>query len=93
MTQDDFKQQNHKIIDEFLSKTQNIFCDSWDSIKCTIAQFLLNTTAELNHISKINGGYVTPEDIIECQIKELRRCVADLSQHEGFIKNPKEELQ
>jgi hypothetical protein len=93
MTQDEFKKETHKILSDFITETENDLGDITASIKCTMVQFIMNTRRALNIVSKINGGYVTPADIIECQIQELRRCVTDLSQHEGFIKNHKEGLQ
>lgn len=93
MNQEEWKQETHNILSKFLAETADNTDDITASVKCTMVQFIMNTRRALNIVSKINGGYVTPADIIEAQIQELRRCIVDLSQHESFINNHKEGLQ
>lgn len=84
MTQDEFRKETHNILARFVEETKEDESDITGSVKATVVQFIMNTKRALNIMSKINGGYVTPADIIEAQVQELRRCVIDLTQHEDF---------
>ncbi|KTD29697.1 hypothetical protein [Legionella maceachernii] len=83
----DFDLKNHECIAEFLRTTQNSTCDISGSIKATIAQFLMNFRIEINkRASALGQNWISPIDIIDSQVCELRRCVIDLEAYKERLK-------
>jgi hypothetical protein len=75
----EFDLKNHECIAEFLENTQRSECDISGSVKATIAQFLMNFRIEINRrASALGQNWLSPIDIIDSQVNELRRCVIDL---------------
>ena len=79
--------QNHQCIAEFLESTENSECDISCSVKATIAQFLLNFRLGINKRAKSLGqDWLYPSDVIDIQIRELRRCIIDLEAFKDRLK-------
>lgn len=79
MTKEEWIQQNHDCIMEFLIETERNIEDVTASIKATVCQFLQNTRYELYRCSQKNGDcWVSRKQIIEVQVAQLRNCIVDL---------------
>jgi hypothetical protein len=91
MNYKEFDLKNHECIAEFLENTEHSECDISGSVKATIAQFLMNFCIEINRrASALGQNWLSPIDIIDSQVNELRRCVIDLEAykerlHKGVI--------
>lgn len=73
--QTDFDRQNREILRQFITDAEKNHDDLSGSVLATITQFLINLRIT---IQKPNRDWVTPEEIIEAQVQELRRCIIDL---------------
>lgn len=74
---EEFDKQTHNFISEFLELSKDPRNEIASHIKATIAQFLSNTRLVLREKFEIKKQ-ITPLDLIDVQIQELRRCVVDL---------------
>lgn len=73
----DFDKYNRETLSKFIKDAENHQDDLSGSVLATMTQFIMNLRLT---ISKIGRGrdWVTPIEIIESQVKELRRCIIDL---------------
>lgn len=78
MTNDEWNAQNHKYLADFVKDTEVDHGDMTGIVKATIVQFLMNLKRNFNLTASKSQGYLTREELIECQIEELRRCIIDL---------------
>ena len=92
MTGDELRKSIHRILALFVEETKNDNDPVTDSVKATVAQFILNTKTTLWQMNEINGGHLTTSNLIDAQIQELRRCVMDLTKLESF-NNHHEEMK
>ena len=75
-----FDAENRGLILKFLRDAQEHEDDIGGSALATVAQFLANL--RINICKKANGrDWVTPIEIIEAQVEELRRCIVDLEEY------------
>lgn len=66
------------IVREFINTGENDPEDTvLSSLLAIITQFILNFRKSFHNICE-NAEYVLPEQIIELEIQELRRCIVDL---------------
>lgn len=88
MEQTQINDYNHQYIAEFLERTADPEDEISGSLKATITQFIMNFRLQMKRRAKQrNEGWISPEDIIDSQIDELRRCVIDLCEYkERLIK-------
>ena len=84
MNQKEFKQSNHDDLAEFIEQTTPNDDELSDSIKCIIAQFLMNVRISVRNASK-SKGWISSAELVDIQQKELRRCVIDLEAQKDFI--------
>ena len=90
-TTKEWNQENHDFIMKFLLTTENHFDNITGSMKAIICQFLHNTRRGLALIAKKNGlDSISNKQLIEIQIKELRRCIVDL---QTCFNNDKDTIQ
>jgi hypothetical protein len=73
----DFNEQNRKILLDFMTAAEKNDDDISGSIIATISQFLLNMRVSIYRKAGKEMS-ITPFEIIQSQIDELRRCVIDL---------------
>ena len=90
MTAEEIDLYNHSYILDFLNSTPVAQqCDISGSVKATVCQFLMNFKIEINRLAKPSqeGLYkqVSPIEIMDAQIKELRQCVVDLEQYKDRL--------
>ncbi len=86
MTHQEFDAMNDQYIEKFLAQSKGKDCDISGSVKATIVQFLMNFKLEINNRAKLmKQTWISPEDIIECQIMELRRCIVDLEAYRNRL--------
>lgn len=85
-TQKEFIQNNLEVIQGFLTESKPHEDEISASIQATIAQFLLNTRIELNNRAA-GQQWVSTEDILQAQITVLRRCIVDLEQYHGTLRD------
>ncbi len=78
MTNEEWREQNHKYLADFIKDTEGEQGDMTGSVKATIVQFLMNLKRNFNITASQNDGYLSRDELINCQIEELRRCVIDL---------------
>lgn len=78
LNQQDFRQKNHETIMRFMKEAGHDNISG--CVQATIAQFLLSTRIELNQRAG-DKKWVTPLDIIDSQVNQLRQCVLDLLAH------------
>lgn len=73
----DFDKHNRDTLFKFIKDAENNQDDLSGIVLATMTKFIMNLRLT---ISKIGQGrdWVTPIEIIESQVKELRRCVIDL---------------
>jgi hypothetical protein len=78
-TQDfkDYDDKNRAIIAQLIKDSMKNNDDISGSVLATMAQFIMNL--KLNFVAKGKGrDWLSPEEIIESQVEELRRCIIDL---------------
>ena len=73
----DFNEQNRKILSDFIKDAEKNDDDLSGSVIATITQFLINLRISIRNKAR-EDNWVTPCEIIQSQIDELRRCVIDL---------------
>lgn len=73
----EFDLKNRQIIHDFLLHCDKCRDDISGSVQATLAQFLSNLRIEISRRAG-DKNWVTPLDIIESQVVELRRCIIDL---------------
>lgn len=73
----DFDRQNREILSQFIYEAEKNQDDLSGSVVATMTQFIMNLRLTISKISK-GRDWLTPIEIIESQVKELRRCVIDL---------------
>lgn len=76
-TQKDFDAQNRETISKFINQAANHQDDVSGSVLATIAQFIMNTRLNISRKGHTRG-WLTPWEIIDSQVEELRRCIIDL---------------
>lgn len=82
--QTDFDRQNRATIAQFLHDAEKNHDDLSGSVIATITQFIMNMRVTICKIG--NGrGWVTPIEIIDSQVQELRRCIVDLEAYKGRL--------
>lgn len=93
MKQAQINDYHHQYIAEFLERTADPEDEISGSLKATITQFIMNFRMQIKRKAKQrNEGWLSPEDIIDSQIDELRRCVIDLCTYkERLIKGVSEQ--
>ena len=84
MNQKEFKQTNHDVLAEFIEQTKPNDDDLSDTIKCIIAQFLINVRISVRKASK-SKGWISSAELVDIQQTELRRCVIDLETQKNFL--------
>lgn len=75
--QKDFDRQNRKIIAQFVAEAEFHQDDISGSAIATMTQFIMNLRINISQKGKTRE-WVTPEEIIDSQVEELRRCIIDL---------------
>lgn len=73
----EFDTENRRILREFISDAEKHGDDLSGSTLATIAQFIMNLRLNIGRKGHARG-WVTPDEIIDSQIEELRRCIVDL---------------
>jgi len=73
----DFDKYNREMLSKFIKDAENHQDDLSGSVMATMTQFIMNLRLTINKIGR-GRDWVTPIEIIESQVKELRRCVIDL---------------
>lgn len=73
----DLDKRNREILSKFIQEAENNQDDLSGLVIATMTQFIMRLRVTF---SKIGQGrdWLTPVEIIESQVKELRRCVIDL---------------
>lgn len=85
----EFDRENRKIIREFISDAEKHMDDLSGSVIATMTQFIMNLRITIRNKAHQEGksAWVTPIEILDAQIQELRRCVIDLEAYkERLIK-------
>ena len=67
--------QNRETLRRFISDAEKNRDDLSGSVIATMTQFLMNLRLA---IQKPNRTWVTPEELINAQVQELRSCIIDL---------------
>lgn len=75
--QKDFDRENRQVIAKFIAEAEFHQDDVSGSAIATITQFIMNLRLNISRKGH-DRGWLTPEEIIESQVEELRRCVVDL---------------
>ncbi len=78
MTHEEWNRQTHDYLADFIKDTETDYGDMTNSVKATIAQFLMNAKRNFNIVASKHDGYLTSDELINCQIESLRRCIIDL---------------
>jgi hypothetical protein len=73
----DFDKNNRDFISNFIKDAEIHKDEISGSVLATMSQFIGNVCLTITKESK-GRGWVTPIEIIDSQVKELRRCVLDL---------------
>jgi hypothetical protein len=73
----DFDRYNRETLSKFIKEAENHQDDISGSVMATMTQFIMNLRITISEIGK-GRDWLTPIEIIESQVKELRRCVIDL---------------
>lgn len=73
----DFDTVNRETILKFINQSVEHNDDISGSALATIAQFIMNLRLNIGKKGHARG-WVTPDEIIDSQIEELRRCIVDL---------------
>ncbi len=89
MTNEEWLKENHQYLENFVKGTEHDHGDMTGCVKVTLVQFLKNLKRNFNITASEHDGYLTREQLIQCQIEELRRCIVDL---QGLL-NTKEVTQ
>ena len=93
MTRDEYNQQSHDIIMDFMNSTKDDKNDMTNSTKAIIAQFIVSTRRGFNLCAELNGEpYISAKKLTEVQIQELRRCIVNLQENLNRLDN-KEVIQ
>ena len=79
-----FTEKTQLMILQFIERTTNGEDSLAESIKATIAQFISLTLKNVEPIASAHVGMISMVDILEAQIKSLRKCIIDLE----FCLNP-----
>ncbi len=73
----DFDKDNRARIYKFLADAETHGDDLSGSVIATITQFIMNLRLTISRKGH-DRGWVTPYEIIDSQVEELRRCIVDL---------------
>ncbi len=73
----DFDKDNRAKIYKFLQQAETHGDDLSGSVIATMTQFIMNLRLTISRKGH-DRGWVTPCEIIEAQVEELRRCIIDL---------------
>ena len=85
----EFDKENRRIIREFISDAEKHMDDLSGSVIATMTQFIMNLriTIRKKAHQEGQGAWVTPIEILDAQIEEMRRCIVDLQNYkERLIK-------
>lgn len=82
----DFDRKNREILSKFIKDAEKNHDDLSGSIMATMTQFLMNLRITISQIGK-GRDWITPIEIIDSQVKELRRCVIDLEAYKERLIN------
>jgi len=74
--------QNRETLRRFIADAEKNRDDLSGSVIATMTQFLMNLRLA---IQKPNRTWVTPEELINAQVQELRNCVVDLEAYKNRI--------
>ena len=84
MNQKELKQSNHDVLAEFIEQTKPNDDELSDSIKCILAQFLMNTRISVRNATK-SKVCISSAELVDIQQTELRRCVIYLETQKNFL--------
>lgn len=78
MIQEKYENDNQEYIERFLEYTKHRNCVISESVKATIVEFLARLKENLYDIGLKNKETIGYDELIQCQIDQLRACVIDL---------------
>ncbi len=73
----DFDKYNREILSKFIKDAEKHQDDLSGSVMATMTQFIMNLRLTIIQIGK-GRDWITPIEIIDSQVKELRHCIIDL---------------
>ena len=82
--QKEFDARNREIIAQFLYDAQKHGDDLSGSVIATMTQFIMNLRINIGNKGRTRQ-WVTPEEIINAQVEELRRCIIDLEAYKNRL--------
>lgn len=80
----DFDNINRETILKFIAQSEQHDDDISGSVLATIAQFIMNTRLNIGRKGS-ERQWLTPVEIIESQVEELRRCIIDLEAYKNRL--------
>lgn len=80
----DFDKDNRERILKFIKEAEEHQDDLSGSVIATMTQFIMNMRINLSRKGK-DRGWVTPFEIIDSQVEELRRCIIDLEAYKDRL--------
>jgi len=83
-SQMDFDQDNRAKIIEFIKDAEKHQDDLSGSVIATMTQFVMNLRLNISRKGQ-SRGWLSPEEIIESQVEELRRCIVDLEAYKDRL--------
>lgn len=83
------KLENHAILEDFLSMAFDPYDILSNSIKASMAQYLINCKIKCKRMGG-SHGIITTTDLIQIQIDEHNRCIRDLKDCLEHIVNNRE---
>ncbi len=83
----EFDTENRRILREFISDAEKHGDDLSGSVIATMTQFIMNLriTIRKKAHAEGQGAWVTPIEILDAQIEEMRRCIVDLEAYKGRL--------
>lgn len=82
--QRDFDQDNRQMLVKFINAAEKNQDDLSGSVIATMTQFIMNLRLNLTKKGH-ERQWVTPFEIIDSQVEELRRCIIDLEAYKGRL--------
>ncbi len=82
--QKDFDRENRKVLSKFIAEAEFHQDDISGSAIATMTQFIMNLRLNISNKGKTRD-WVTPEEIIDSQVEELRRCIVDLEAYKDRL--------